>query len=70
MRILVKTESREVVRSLQQYGRILFTSSLSDVVGVEVKEKDLESIKGLEGVLEVARSDKGVILDRSGGSCK
>ncbi|MBT9163725.1 MAG: hypothetical protein DDT24_00645 [Chloroflexi bacterium] len=60
-RILVKTKDAKEVQELRQYGKIVFLSSLVDVVGVETTEAEIEKIKGLFGEERVRHSARGTI---------
>jgi hypothetical protein len=62
IRILAQIKDSQVIERIKEYGKILFVSTLTDIVGVETTEKGLESIKDLDGVAQVRPSEKGVLL--------
>jgi len=60
-RILVKTKDPKDIEKLRKYGKIVFLSSLVDVVGVEATEAEVEKIKELFGGERVRYSARGAI---------
>lgn len=58
-RILVKTKDSKEVQDLRKHGKIVFLSSLVDVVGIETTEAEVEKIKGLVGEDRVRESGRG-----------
>lgn len=55
-RLLVRTDN---IKELKKYGKILFLSNLTDIVGIETKEENIESIQKLVGSDKVRESKKG-----------
>ncbi|MEK9148676.1 MAG: hypothetical protein AAB267_01375 [Candidatus Desantisbacteria bacterium] len=53
IRVLAKIKDTQTVKKIKEYGNILFVSNLTDIVGVETTEKNLENIKHLDGVAQV-----------------
>ncbi|GFP29697.1 hypothetical protein HKBW3S44_00993 [Candidatus Hakubella thermalkaliphila] len=60
-RILVKTKEPKEVQDLRKHGKIIFLSSLVDVVGIETTEAEVEKIKGLVGEDRVRESARGTV---------
>ncbi|MBT9159810.1 MAG: hypothetical protein AAGB97_00695 [Dehalococcoidia bacterium] len=60
-RILVKTKDPKEVEELRQHGKIVFLSSLVDIIGVETTEAEVEKIKELVGEQRVRHSARGTI---------
>ncbi|GFP21705.1 hypothetical protein HKBW3S42_00458 [Candidatus Hakubella thermalkaliphila] len=60
-RILVKTKDPKEVQDLRKHGKIIFLSSLVDVVGIETTEAEVEKIKGLVGEDRVRESARGTV---------
>lgn len=60
-RILVRTKDPKEVEGLRKHGKIVFLSSLVDVVGVETTEAGLEKIRELVGKERVRESARGTI---------
>jgi hypothetical protein len=64
-RILVQLDQREQLAELKQYGKVLFVSSFTDVVGMESTEAEIEEIRRLVGPDRVRPSDRGRIQRRA-----
>jgi hypothetical protein len=60
-RILVKTKDSREVEQLRKHGKIVFLSSLVDIVGVETTEAEVEKIKELVGKERVKYSARGTV---------
>jgi len=58
---MVKTKDTREVEELRKHGKIVFLSSLVDVVGVETTEAEAERIKELVGEERVMHSARGTI---------
>lgn len=61
-RLLVRTNNIKTIEELKKYGKILFLSSLTDILGIETKEENIESIQKLVGSDKVRESKKGKML--------
>ena len=48
-RLLVKTNNITKIQELRKYGKILFVSGLTDLVGIETKEEFITAIQQLFG---------------------
>jgi len=64
IRVMASPKDREALKDLEKCGKLVFESSLTDVVGLEVTGEGLEQIQRMEGVESVRRSEKGFILGR------
>ena len=62
-RILVKTKDPKDVEELRKYGKIVFLSSLVNIVGVETTAEEVEKIKVLVGEERVRHSARGTIQE-------
>ena len=62
-RILVKTKDPKDVEELRKYGKIVFLSSLVNIVGVEPTAEEVEKIKALVGEERVRHSARGTIQE-------
>lgn len=60
-RILVETKEPKEVEELRQHGKIVFLSSLVDIVGVETTKAGVAKINELFGEERVRHSDRGTI---------
>jgi len=60
-RILVRTKDPKEVEELRKHGKIVFLSSLVDIVGVETTEAGVEKIRELVGEERVRESARGTI---------
>lgn len=60
-RILVKTKDPKDVETLRKHGKIVFLSSLVNIVGVETTAEEVEKIKALVGEERVKYSARGTI---------
>ena len=60
-RILVKTKDPKEIEELRKHGKVVFLSSLVDIVGVETTEAKVEEIKELVGEERVRYSARGTI---------
>ena len=60
-RILVKTKDPREVEELRKHGKIVFLSSLVDIIGVETREEEVERIKELFGKERVKYSARGTV---------
>jgi uncharacterized protein YlbG (UPF0298 family) len=60
-RILVKIKDTKEIEKLRKYGKIVFLSSLVDIVGVETTEAEVKKIKKLFGKDRVRHSARGTI---------
>ncbi len=61
-RLLVRTNNITTIKELKKYGKILFLSGLTDIVGIETKEENLERIQWLVGSDNVRESETGKML--------
>lgn len=61
MRLIVRIKDKSVVSELKRFGKVLYVSELTNVVGLDTKAKDALRIKEIEGVIDVRESSKGVI---------
>ena len=61
MRLIVRIKDKSVVSKLQKFGKVLYVSELTNVVGLDTKLKDAAKIKEIQGVIGVRGSSKGVI---------
>jgi len=50
-----------VVKELRSLGKVLYVSELTNIAGIDVKAVDVAKIRGIEGVIDVRESSKGVI---------
>ena len=64
IRVMASLKDRKALKDLEKCGELVFVSSLTDVVGLEVTEEGLEQIRRMEGVESVRRSEKGFVLGR------
>lgn len=62
MRLLVRTNNTTTIQELRKYGKILFVSGLTDIVGVETKEDFITEIQQLVGSDNVRKSQTGKML--------
>jgi len=62
MRLLVRTNNITTIKELKKYGKILFLSGLTDIVGIETKEENLERIQWLVGSDNIRESETGKML--------
>ena len=61
MRLIVRIRDKGVVSELKRFGKILYVSELTNIVGLDTKDKDASRIKEIDGVMDVRESSKGVI---------
>ncbi len=61
MRLIVRIKDKGVVSELKRFGKILYISELTNIVGLDVKTTDASGIKEIDGVMDVRESSKGVI---------
>ena len=61
-RLLVRTNNITKIQELRKYGKILFVSGLTDLVGVETKEEFITEIQQLVGSDNVRKSQTGKML--------
>jgi hypothetical protein len=61
-RLLVKTNNITKIQELRKYGKILFVSGLTDIVGIETKEEFITAIQQLFGSDNVRFSQTGKML--------
>ena len=61
MRLIVRIKDKSVVSELMKFGKVLYVSELTNVVGLDTRSKDATKIKDIKGVIDVRRSSKGVI---------
>lgn len=61
MRLIVRIKDKDVVNELKRFGKILYVSELTNVVGLDTKLRDTSTIKSINGVIDVRESSKGVI---------
>ena len=62
MRLLVRTNNTTTIQELRKYGKILFVSGLTNLVGVETKEEFITAIQQLVGNDNVRKSQPGKML--------
>jgi hypothetical protein len=51
-RLLIRTNNITTIQELKKYGKILFLSGLTDIVGIETKEEFITEIQQLVGKSE------------------
>ena len=61
MRLIVRIKDKSVISELKRFGKVLYVSELTNIVGLDTKANDASKIKGIEGVIGVRKSSKGVI---------
>ena len=61
MRLIVRIKDKSAVSELKKFGKVLYVSELTNVVGLDTKAKDASKIKELKGVIDLRESSKGVI---------
>jgi len=61
-RLLVRTNNITTIQELKKYGKILFLSGLTDIVGIETKEEFITKIQHLVGSDNVRKSQTGKML--------
>jgi len=61
-RLLVRTNNITTIQQLKKYGKILFLSGLTDIVGIETKEEFITEIQHLVGKDNVRKSQTGKML--------
>ncbi|CAD6493485.1 MAG: hypothetical protein EMLJLAPB_00522 [Candidatus Argoarchaeum ethanivorans] len=61
MRLIVRIKDKSVVSELKRFGKVLYVSELTNVVGLDTRSKDATKIKKIKGVIDVRGSSKGVI---------
>lgn len=61
-RLLVRTNDITTIQELKKYGKILFLSGLTDIVGIETKEEFITEIQHLVGSDNVRKSQTGKML--------
>ena len=61
MRLIVRIKDKGVVSDLKRFGKILYVSELTNIVGLDTKARDTSKIKAINGVIDVRESSKGVI---------
>lgn len=61
MRLIVRIKDKSVVSELMKFGKVLYVSELTNVVGLDTRSKDATKIKDIKGVIDVRGSSKGVI---------
>ena len=61
MRLIVRIRDKGVVSELKRFGKILYISELTNIVGLDAKTIDASRIKEIDGVMDVRESSKGVI---------
>jgi len=59
--LIVRIKDKSVVSELKRFGRVLYVSELTNVVGLDTRSKDATKIKEIKGVIDVRGSSKGVI---------
>ena len=62
MRLLVKTNNITNIQELRKYGKILFVSGLTALVGIETTEEFITAIQQLVGSDNVRFSQTGKML--------
>ena len=61
MRLIVRIKDKGVVSELKRFGKIVYVSELTNIVGLDTKVRDTSGIKAINGVIDVRESSKGVI---------
>jgi uncharacterized protein YlbG (UPF0298 family) len=61
MRLIVRIKNKGVVKELRRFGKVLYVSELTNIVGIDTKAEGAAKIREIEGVIEVRESSKGVI---------
>ncbi len=61
MRLIVRIKNKGVVKELRRFGKVLYVSELTNIVGIDAKAEGAAKIREIEGVIEVRESSKGVI---------
>jgi uncharacterized protein YlbG (UPF0298 family) len=61
MRLIVRIKEKSVVKELRSFGKVLYVSELTNIVGIDTKVEDAAKIRKIEGVIDVRESSKGVI---------
>ena len=61
MRLIVRIKNKGVVNELRRFGKVLYVSELTNIVGIDTKVEGAAKIREIEGVIEVRESSKGVI---------
>lgn len=61
-RLLVRTNNITTIQQLKKYGKILFLSGLTDIVGIETKEEFITEIQQLVGSDNMRKSQTGKML--------
>ena len=61
-RLLIRTNNITKIQELRKYGKILFVSGLTDIVGVETTEEFITEIQQLVGSDNVRKSQTGKML--------
>jgi len=59
--LIVRIKEKSVVNELRIFGKVLYVSELTNIVGIDTKVEDAAKIKKIEGVIDVRESSKGVI---------
>jgi len=62
-RLLVRTNNITTIQELKKYGKILFLSGLTDIVGIETKEEFITEIQQLVGSDNIRKSQTGKIAE-------
>lgn len=57
----MRIKDNGVVSDLRRFGKILYVSELTNIVGLDTKVRDTSGIKAINGVIDVRESSKGVI---------
>ena len=65
-RILVRTRDPKEIEELRRHGKIVFLSSLVDLVGVETTEAGIEKIKKLFAQAFDPRQESGAVIPHAG----
>jgi len=59
----VRTNNITTIQELKKYGKILFLSGLTDIVGIETKEEFITEIQQLVGSDNIRKSQTGKIAE-------
>ena len=63
MRLIVRIKDKSVISELKRFGKVLYVSELTNVVGLDTKASAASRIKEIEGVIDMRESSKGVIAE-------
>ena len=61
IRLIIRIRDKGVVSELKRFGKILYISKLTNIVGLDAKTIDASRIKEIDDVMDVRESSKGVI---------